>query len=280
LGAGVAPATLAHQVFATPEVAMTEFGKAVVNDDETALEAMLGTDFRDLIPPIGAEVREQFLTAWRTSHAITSEGDRASIAVGDEGWTLPIPLVKVPKGWEFDTRAGAEEMRVRRVGRNEMAVIQSMLAIYDAQEEYAQSAHDGSKVLAYADKLSSSTGKHDGLYWPTKPDEPPSPLGLAFRGAGTRHASTDGYYGYHYKLLTAQGQNAPGGAYNYIVNGRLFGGFAVIAWPVRYQDTGVMSFMVSHDGQVYERDLGAEGARKARSTNSFDPGPGWRKVSP
>jgi len=280
LCAGAVPAALAHHAFETPEAAMTAFGEAVIHDDEAALQDMLGADFRDLIPPIGAEVRSQFLAAWGKSHSVRSEDGHASIAVGEEGWSLPIPLVRSAAGWEFDTRAGAEEMRVRRVGRNESAVIQTMLAIYDAQEEYAQTTHDDSRVLSFADKLSSSPGKHDGLFWPTQADEAPSPLGPAFEGAGTRHAGKDGYYGYHYKLLTAQGKNAPGGAYNYLVRGKLFGGFAVIAWPVRYQDTGVMSFMVSHDGQVYERDLGAHSAVKAEQTRVFDPGPGWRKVSP
>ena len=193
---------------------------------------------------------------------------------------MPIPLVKSAQGWHFDTRAGVEEMRLRRIGRNELAVIQTMLAIYDAQREYAETDHDGSGVLAYATKLSSSPGKHDGLYWPTGSDDKPSPLGPAFMTAGARNAGQAGYHGYHYKLLTSQGPHAPGGAYDYVAHGKLFGGFAVIAWPVRYGDTGIKSFMVSHDGQVYERDLGPDGAKKAAAMKSFDPGPGWTKVSP
>jgi len=277
--AGV-PAAHANKVFASPEAAMTAFGDAVLNDDEAAMKGLLGANFHDLIPPVGAEVRYQFLAAWGKAHAIQTADHRAYIAVGNNGWTLPIPLVKSPKGWQFDTRAGAEEMRVRRVGRNELAVIQTMLAIHDAQNEYAVTAHDGSAVLVYAAKLSSSPGKHDGLYWPTPPGEPESPLGPGFMGAGTRNAGKEGYYGYHYKLLTSQGPHAPGGTFDYVVNGKLFGGFAIIAWPVRYRDTGVMSFMVSHAGQVYERDLGADSAAKVATMKTFDPGPGWRKVSP
>uniref|UniRef100_UPI003F497209 DUF2950 domain-containing protein n=1 Tax=Cupriavidus yeoncheonensis TaxID=1462994 RepID=UPI003F497209 len=280
LGLGNVTAAHANQVFATPEAAMTEFGDAVLNDDEAAMKRLLGANYRDLIPPVGSDVRYQFLAAWGKSHTVKQGENRSEIAVGNDGWTLPIPLVKSDKGWQFDTRAGAEEMRVRRIGRNELAVIQTMLAIHDAQNEYAQTTHDGSHLLAYAAKLSSSPGKHDGLYWPTRLGEPESPLGPGFEGAGTRHASKDGYYGYYYKLLTSQGPHAPGGAFNYVVDGKLFGGFAVIAWPVRYQDTGVMSFMVSHDGQVYERDLGANGAAIAAATHSFDPGPGWRKIFP
>jgi hypothetical protein len=280
LSLGSPLAAWAQKDFKSPEEAMTSFGNAVANDDEARLKELLGADFRKLIPPVGAEVRSRFLTAWNTSHAIQArDGEHADITVGNDGWTLPIPLVKSAEGWHFDTRAGAEEMRLRRIGRNELAVIQTMLAIYDAQREYAETAHDGSGLLAYAKKLSSSPGKRDGLYWPTDPDEKPSPLGAAFLTAGAK-AGQPGYYGYHYKLLTSQGPHAPGGAYDYVAHGKLFGGFAVIAWPVRYGDTGIKSFMVSHVGQVYERDLGPDGAAKATAMHSFDPGAGWAKVSP
>lgn len=278
---GATNAAYAQKDFKSPEEAMTAFGEAVAKNDQATLKALLGNDFRELIPPVGAELRSRFVTAWNTAHAIQASGsDRADITVGDDGWTLPIPLVKSPQGWHFDTRAGAEEMRLRRIGRNELAVIQTMLAIYDAQREYASTDHDGSGVLAYARKLSSAPGKHDGLYWPAGPDEQPSPLGEAFLTAGTRNPRQAGYYGYHYKLLTSQGPHAPGGAYDYVVNGKLFGGFAVIAWPVRYGDTGIKSFMVSHDGQVYGRDLGPDSAAKAAATTSFDPAPGWTKEEP
>jgi len=277
---GSAPA-FAQTDFKTPEEAMTAFGNAVTNNDEAALKALLGSNFRQIIPPVGADIRAQFLTAWAKSHAIQpTDSDHAEIAVGDGGWTLPIPLVKTARGWHFDTYAGADEMLLRRIGRNELAVIQTMLAIYDAQREYALTDHDGSGMLVYARKLASTPGKQDGLYWPTGPDDKPSPLGEAFITAGARNAAEGGYYGYHYKLLTAQGPHAPGGAYNYVVDGKLFGGFAVIAWPVRYWDTGIKSFMVNQDGQVYERDLGPDGAKKAEAMTSFDPGPGWAKVSP
>jgi hypothetical protein len=258
---------------------MDAFGDAVVKDREDALQRLFGDDFRKLIPPVGAQAREAFLKQWATSHAIQpNDPQHAHIAVGDDGWTFPIPLVKTDQGWHFDTRAGAEVMRVRRIGRNELAVIQTMLAIYDAQREYAQSNHDGEGVLAYAAKMVSSPGKQDGLYWPTGPNDPPSPLGDAFVDASTRNAQNAGYYGYHFKLLDSQGPHAPGGAYDYVVKGKLFGGFAVIAWPVRYGETGIKTFMVSHAGKVYERDLGPQSAAKAEATKSFDPGPGWSQV--
>jgi Protein of unknown function (DUF2950) len=280
---GAPSAAFAQKDFKSPEAAMTEFGDAVATNDEAGLRALLGENFRDLIPPVGEDIRHRFLAEWKTSHAIQPvNSNHVDIAVGNDGWTLPIPLVKTSKGWHFDTLAGAEEMRLRRIGRNELAVIQTMLAVYDAQREYAEKDHDGSGVLAYATKLSSSPGKQDGLYWPTGPDEKPSPLGEAFVTAGTRNANAGqpGYYGYHYKLLTSQGPHAPGGAYSYLVRGKLFGGFAVVAWPVRYGNTGIRSFMVSHAGQVYSRDLGPEGAKKAAAMTSFDPGPEWTKESP
>jgi hypothetical protein len=265
--------------FSSPEAAMNAFGDAVLHNREEALREILGKDFRAMIPPVDAGVRQTFDAEWGRSHAIrqTSES-RADITVGDAGWTLPIPLVKTDQGWHFDMHAGAEEIRLRRIGRNELAVIQTMLAIYDAQREYAQTSHDGQGEFVYASKLVSSPGKHDGLYWPTTPDEPPSPLGQAFVDAVAKSTASGGYHGYHYKLLDSQGPRAPGGAYDYRVRGKLFGGFAVIAWPVKYGDTGIKSFMVSHAGQVYERDLGPDSTIRAEAIRSFDPGPDWDKV--
>ncbi|MGH8680782.1 MAG: DUF2950 family protein, partial [Burkholderiales bacterium] len=191
------------------------------------------------------------------------------------------PIVKTAQGWQFDTRAGAEEMRIRRIGRNELAVEQVMLAIYDAQKDYARQDRRGDGVLQYAARFTSSPGKRDGLYWPTKAGEAPSPLGPAVAAARTAGGGGDaGYYGYRYKLLTGQGKNAPGGAYDYVANGRMIGGFAAAAWPVRYGDTGVMTFIVSHDGVVYEKDLGPETAARASAMTRFDPDSSWRKVEP
>jgi len=270
----------AQKNFSSPEAAMNAFGDAVVKDREDTLRTIFGKDFRELIPPVGAEVRDKFVAEWARSHTIEPTDTRhANIVVGDNGWTFPVPLVKTEQGWHFDTRAGAEDMRLRRIGGNELAVIQTMLVIYDAQREYAQTNHDGAGVLAYASRMVSSPGRHDGLYWPTGPDDTPSPLGDAFVDASSRNTQNAGYYGYHFKLLEQQGPHAPGGAYDYVVRGKLFGGFAVIAWPVKYGDTGIKSFMVSHAGQVYERDLGPESAAKAEAMKSFDPGPGWNKVS-
>ncbi|WP_233873317.1 DUF2950 domain-containing protein [Paraburkholderia adhaesiva] len=272
-------AATAQASFASPEAAMNAFGEAVAGNNEAKLKKLFGGDFRKLLPPVGAQLREVFLAKWQESHGIQAAGaDGAHITVGNDGWTFPVPLVKNAEGWHFDMAAGAQEMRVRRIGRNELAVIQTMLAVYDAQREYASSYHDGSTMYVYARRLASTPGKHDGLYWPTAENEDPSPLGEAFVNAVKRSEPTKGYYGYRYKLLTSQGPHAQGGAYDYLVRDKLFGGFAVVAWPVQYGDTGIKSFIVSHAGQVYERDLGPDSAAKAQAMKSFDPGPGWVQV--
>ena len=275
-------ASAQQKTFSAPEEAMAAFGDAVARSDDDAVKALLGPDFRKYIPPVGVEIRYRFLEAWAKSHAIKSEGDaKALITVGTEGWTLPIPILKTAKGWRFDMRAGADEIRVRRIGRNELAVMKVMLAIYDAQKDYAAIDRNGDGVLEYARHFKSSPGKRDGLYWPAKAGEAPSPLGPALAEAhAAGGARGEGYYGFRYKLLRAQGKNAPGGAFDYVVRGRMIGGFAVVAWPVRYGDTGVMTFMVSHDGAVYEKDLGPGTASRAGGLTRFDPDSGWRRVDP
>jgi len=259
LGLGVMHAACAQKLFGSPDAAMNAFGDAVIADDAPAMRAILGARFRTFIPPAGDEVRRRFVSAWGAHHEIRLEGGHAYLAVGDDGWTLPIPLVKSPRGWHFDARAGMEEMRVRRIERNEMSVIQAMEAVGDALPEYVRVARHGSGM---------STGAAPNL------------LTVAFRPRGTRHTVNAGFYGYRYKRLIGQGEHAPGGAFAYASDDGLPDGFAILAWPVRYRDTGVMTFMVSQDGQVYERDLGGSSATKAAETAIFDPGPGWRKVSP
>jgi len=185
-----------------------------------------------------------------------------------------MPLVQGSGGWHFDLAGAQQEIRTRHIGQNELAVEQALLAYYDAQRDYASQDRDGDKVLQYAQRLLSTSGKHDGLYWPVTGDEPPSPLGPKFANV----VPGQGYYGYHYRILTAQGASAPGGAYNYLVGKRMTNGFALVAWPAQYGETGVMSFMVSHDGQVFEKDLGKNGATTAQSMKAFDPDSSWKEV--
>ena len=174
------------------------------------------------------------------------------------------------------TAAGREEILYRRIGENELFAIQMCLGYVEAQHEYAAQKRDGSRVNQYAQRVVSTPGKQDGLYWASLPGEPPSPLGPLFDEA----LPGDGYHGYRFRLLTAQGKNAPGGAYDYRIKNRLVAGFAVVAYPVRYGDTGVMSFMVSHDGKVYEKDLGPNTAAVAKALTRFDPDASWKQVQP
>jgi hypothetical protein len=269
------PAAWAQQkTFATPEAAMNAFGDA--------MRELLGADYRRFLPPVGDDVRLRFLAAWAKARAIKPEGDaKAAITVGNDGWTMPVPIIRTAQGWQFDTRAGAEEMRIRRIGRNELAAMQVMLAIYDAQMEYALFDRDGDGLREYAARFESTPGRKDGLYWPTKSGESMSPLGPLFaeaRAAGAR--SGEGYHGYRYKLVSTQGRSAPGGAYDFTVRGKKIGGFAAVGWPVKYGDTGVMTFMVSHDGAVYEKDLGPDTAARAGAIARFDPDATWRRVDP
>jgi len=275
------PAAWAQKAFATPEAAMNAFGDALATSDDDAMHALLGADYHRFIPPASDDLRIRFLAAWAKARTVKPQGDaKAVIEVGNDGWTMPIPMVKSAQGWKFDARAGADEIRIRRIGRNELAVMQTMLAIYDAQMEYVLVDRDGDGLREYATRFTSSPGKKDGLYWPTKAGEAPSPLGPAYAAAQAAGGSRDGYYGYHYKLLRAQGKNAPGGAYEYTVRGKDIGGFAAVAWPVKYGDTGVMTFMVSHDGVVYEKDLGPSTAARAGALTRFDPDSTWKKAEP
>lgn len=278
-----APAVLAggQQSFATPEAAMEAFGTAVIDSDEAALRAMFGANFRQLIPPVGAERRYEFIEAWAKSHKIEPDGDgRARIAAGQKGWTLPIPLEKTASGWRFDMKAGMDEIAVREIGRNELSAIQVVKAYADAQREYIARDRNGDGVPEYAQKIASSAGKMDGLYWPSKANEEPSPLGRLLADAAAEKGRKPGsYHGYSYRILTAQGPDAPGGARDYIVDGRMTGGFGLIAWPTSYGRSGVMSFMINQDGQVYEKNLGPDTATQAARVKAFNPDATWRMVA-
>ena len=278
--AAAAPA-VAKQAFKTPEAAMEAFGAAITNNDEAEKEAVLGKNFRTFIPPQGADIRYRFLEYWAQSHKVEMDGEtRARIAVGDSGWTLPIPLVKTKAGWLFDLKAGKEEMTIREIGRNELAAIKVASAFVDAQREYAARDWNGDGVREYARKIVSSAGHKDGLYWPDEAGQEASPLGplLARAAAEGRIKQPGSYHGYRYRILTAQGSQAAGGARDYIIDGRMTGGFGLIMWPAQFGETGVMTFIVNQEGQVFEQNLGPDTARKVARMHSFDPGASWRKV--
>ncbi|AKJ29329.1 DUF2950 domain-containing protein [Caldimonas brevitalea] len=271
---------VAQQTYRSAEDAAQAFVDALRRSDRGALEAVLGPNGKGLIPAggIGQDDIDAFLAAWQTQHKIETQTDgTALISVGQAGWTLPIPLIASSGGWRFDPQRGAEQLRTRRIGRNELGAIQASLAYFDAQREYALKDRDGNGVLEYAQKLVSAPGRHDGLYWPDAQDQEASPLGPLFASRKPRGGA--GYQGYFYKVLKAQGEHAPGGAYHYIVGGRMRSGFALIAWPSRYGHTGVMSFMVNHDGRVYEKDLGPRTDEAVQAITRFDPDASWKKVA-
>ena len=240
---------------------------------------MLGSSWHEFAPGSDRdddEIRTQFLKGWDESHKVIPDGpDKALFGAGTTGWVAPMPIVKQGNEWRFDVEAGRKEMQARLIGRNELAVIQTMLAIVDAQRDYA--ALDPMKVgvPVYARRLLSSPGHKDGLYWDSEPGEPDSPLGPLLAKAQPGEIQEYGYYGYRFRLLYSQGPDAPGGAYDYLVKDRMVGGFAVIAWPVRWGETGVMTFMVSHNSDVYERDLGPDTAQEAEAINVFNPDKSW-----
>jgi hypothetical protein len=278
-----------QKTFPSAEEAVKAGIAAVKGNDNKELLAILGDDAKDLIssgdPVADKANREQFLKAYDEKHQLIKEGDNYILTVGKQDWPYPIPVVKKGNRWGFDTAQGREEILNRRIGENELSTIQVLLAIVDAQREYASKDRDGDGVLAYAQKFGSDPGKKNGLYWEAKPGEEQSPLGemvakawLEGYRATSSVSNTPAYHGYYYKILTAQGKNAPGGAYSYLVKNELFGGFAVIAAPAEYGNSGVMTFLVNHDGVLYKKDLGKNTLEIAKKISSFDPDKGWKKI--
>jgi hypothetical protein len=283
----------AQAVYPTPDAAAQALVDALAGGGHAALAHVLGKDFQRLIPAqdTGEGDVYDFLGAWSRGHQIVmdpapgvSDNSGASdtrrqtahLAVGASGWTLPIPLVKTAHGWRFDPASARSEIAIRRVGRNERAAMSTSLAYLDAQNDYRNlTGH-------YAQRLISEPGQRDGLYWPVQPGGAQSPLGplVAAMQQSTSSISADGYYGYHYRILTRQGSHAKGGAQNYVQDGVMKKGCALIAWPVRYGATGVMTFIVNQDGQLYQKDLGPNTGRSAVALKSFDPDPSWSPVRP
>ena len=271
-----------QRLFPTAEAAADTLTEALRKDDDNAIAAILGSGWRDFVPGTRDDEdksRETYLKAWDENHKLVADGDsKRLVEVGTTGFRMPIPIVKEAEGWRFDVDAGYDEMIARQIGRNELTVVQTLLAVVDAQFDYASADPMKTGTTAYARRLLSSPGKKDGLYWEAKPGEPESPLGPLVAKAQPDDREGQGYHGYRYRLLYGQGSNAPGGAYSYLVNGRMIGGFGVIAWPVTYGETGVMTFIVNQNGDVYERDLGPETAQRAGNIALFDPDKDWEKA--
>ena len=277
----------AQQSFKTPEEAFEALSAAVREGNRRAVRAVLG-DGADEIMSSGDKVQDEntrklFVAAYDAKHRIEKSGDKAAILLlGQDDYPFAIPVAKNGDTWSFDLANGRREVLARRIGRNELAAIQVCLAYVDAQYEYAEVTPKVDDMAVYAQRVVSSPGKKDGLYWPSAEGQAPSPLGEAVAEAsrrGYRVGSGEPFHGYYYKILTRQGPKAPGGAHNYLVDGKLIGGFALVAWPAEYGNSGVATFVVNHDGQVYEKDLGDNTYRIARRMTAFDPDTTWRKVA-
>lgn len=267
----------AQKAFATAEAAADALVDVVARSDDDAVKVVLGADYARVLPvkELDRDDLLSFLAGWAHWHGIAQRDERtAFLEIGASRWSLPIPIVKGASGWAFDPRGAEAELRTRRIGRNELDAMKVVLAYTDAQEDYYRADPDRDGVKAFATRLLSSAGRRDGLYWPTLQGEAPSPLGplLALPAPG------QSYKGYHYRILTAQGAAAPGGARSYLRDGRMTEGFALVAWPARYGETGVTSFIVSRDSVVYEKDLGPRTDAIARAMKSYDPDPSWSKA--
>ena len=278
------------QVFASPEDAVKALIGAAKAGQLADLLTILGSDDKELIessdPATARQNRRVFIVAvgeqW---HLEDSAPNRKTLVIGNEDWPFPIPLVKEGSGWRFDTAAGSEEVIARRIGRNELAVIATVQAYVTAQRRYAERAHDGLPTGVYATRFASDPGKENGLYWPTTAGQPRSPLGdlvaqaaAEGRAVGADRSQRSPFHGYYFKILTGQGSAAPGGAKPYMVKGVMSGGFALVAWPAQYDVTGVMTFVVNHDGIVHEKDLGPETDAAAQKMTRYNPDKSWRRV--
>ncbi len=267
-----------QQSFAEPAAGFDALVAAIRSGDQAAFASMLGPDYADVIPvgDIDRTDVDKFLAAYDAKHEIKTEAPDNAVLVVGEGWTLPIPLAKDAEGWYFNMDAGEHEIAIRRIGRNELDVIQTALAYYDAQKEYASKDRNGDKLLEYAQKVISTEGQKDGLYWPGEGADM-SPLGPLLADDAV---PGEPYHGYRYRILTAQGSHAHGGAMSYIIGGRMVGGFGLIAWPAVYADTGIMTFIINHDGKVYQKDLGDGTEAAAAAITTYDPDDTWQEVKP
>ncbi len=277
----------AQQSFKTPEEAVEALVSATKSDWPKGVTTVLGRGGIDIVssgdPVADEDIRAAFLAAYDAKHQVTRDGDsKAQLLVGMDNYPIPIPLVGKDGAWKFDTAAGRLEILYRRIGRNELDTIQACLAYVDAQNEYAEKDRTGAGVGTYAQRVISQPGKKDGLYWPASDTTDDSPLGElvaeatgeGYRAGGDRAP----YHGYYFKILKRQGASAPGGVVDYVVRGRMIGGFALVAYPAEYGNSGVMTFLVNHTGEVFQKDLGDRTARLAERMTSFNPDQTWKKV--
>jgi hypothetical protein len=288
---GAYAAEPAQQSYASSDDATSALVAAARAHDKAALRAVLGPGSEVLISSgdryADEEALRRFVDSYDARHVLVPEGtDRMALDIGTNDWRLPIPIVRRGARWYFDSREGAQEVIDRRIGRNEIAAIEVSLAYVDAQNQYFdhQRQHTGSGE--YAQRLVSTLGKHDGLYWPPRDGQEDSPLGPLVAQATEEgypgemlHQKLMPYQGYFFRILYSQGAEAPGGARKYVQNGRMTGGFALLAWPASYGSSGIMSFIVNQDGVAFQKDLGPETARLAARMAQFNSDPSWARVN-
>lgn len=275
-----------HRSFSSPEEAVKSLVTAVMANDMEEMAAILGPGSRELIFS-GDDVadrigREKFLKAYDRMNVLQKvSAYKVTFCIGKDNWPLPIPIVKAGAKWVFDAEQGKQEILNRRIGRNELHVMDVVHAYTDAQQEYASKDCGGGGVVEFAQKLISTQGKRDGLYWELKKGEEQSPLGpLIARAAKEGYADADlsPFHGYYFKILKAQGKHAQGGAYDYVVKGKMILGFAMVAYPAEYGNSGVMTFIVNQEGISYQKNLDKDTTRIAEGMKIFDPGKTWKRV--
>jgi hypothetical protein len=284
---GGASALAEPQAFPSPAAAAQALRDALEIEDGEALRAIFGPEYADdLIGSDIAIVREEMREtreAMRAATALLPEADgRVIVSLGRQAFPFPVPIVRAGEIWRFDSAAGLEEILDRRIGENELAAIEALRAYVQAQIVYASADRDGDQVLEYAQRLISTAGERDGLFWASAPDEPVSPFGpFIAEISALLEGKEPGapYRGYYYRILKGQTEHAPGGAYEYVINGNMIAGFGLIAWPAEYDETGVMTFQVSHQGDVLEADLGPETAEIVAAIDAYNPDRTWTEVT-
>jgi hypothetical protein len=282
----VVPEAHAQQTFKSAESAADALVTAARTGNRQQVIAVLGPGSAEIASSgdqvQDEETRKEFVAAYDAKHSIRREdGKSATLVIGQDDFPFPIPLVEKNGSWSFDTKAGREEILARRIGRNELAAIQIALAFYDAENDYADIMPKMDGMSVYAQRIISRPGKKDGLYWPSAQGEPESPIGEAVADAsqrGYRVGKGEPYHGYRFKVLTRQGPAAPGGELEYVVDGKMVGGFGLVAWPAEYGNSGIATFMINHHGDVYEKDLGPDTQKLASRMSRFNPDRTWKKV--
>jgi hypothetical protein len=278
-----------EQTFNSPDEAVNALVTAAQNNDTNAIHLIFGPAGHELISPDVVQATDEFNMfkerLMEKTQLIINSDSNATLELGADGWPFPIPLVKQDAQWHFDSAAGQDEIFARRIGSDEMGAIDVCNAYVEAQREYASQDRMGDGVLAYAQFLRSASGTHDGLFWPTnQPGEELSPFGPLIaqacvegyhRAAKMLNDEQAPYHGYYFKILTSQGKHAPGGKFRYIINGRMIAGFALVAWPAEWGDTGVMTFVVNQQGKVYQKNLGSRTAKSAKAITIYDPDDTW-----